>query len=87
MTPEQRVLRALDELRDGLAAVMAQRREPAEPPATYTLTAAAARLGVSRSTVTRWADAGRLRTVGPPHARRVPLSAVAAYIDAAEPMA
>ncbi len=74
MTPEARVLRALDELRDAMAAVLVQRHEPTEPPSTYTLTAAAERLGVSRSTATRWADDGRLRTIGGPKARRVPRS-------------
>jgi excisionase family DNA binding protein len=74
MTPELRVLRALDELRDAMAAAFAQRHEPAEPPALLTLTDAAARLGVSRSTVGRWADDGRLRTIGEPKARRVPRS-------------
>lgn len=72
MTPELRVLRALDELRDAMGAVLAARTEPVEPPATYNLTDAAERLGVSRSTVTRWADAGRLRTIGERKARRVP---------------
>lgn len=72
MTPELRVLRALDELRDAMAAVLAARREPAEPPALLTISDAAERLGVSRSTATRWADDGRLRTVGGRKARRVP---------------
>ncbi len=74
MTPEARLLRALDELRDAMGAVLADRREPAEPPALVTLSAAAGLLGVSRSTATRWADSGRLRTVGPRNARRVPRS-------------
>ena len=87
MTPELRILRALDELRDAMGAVLAQRREPPEPPALLTLTHAAQRLGVSRSTLTRWADSGRLRTVGPRNARRVPLAEIAAYTDAAEPVA
>jgi excisionase family DNA binding protein len=72
MTPEERVLRALDELRDGLAAYMAQRGAPADPPALLTLSEAARALGVSRSTATRWADDGRLRTVGSHRSRRVP---------------
>jgi excisionase family DNA binding protein len=81
MTPEERVLRALDELRDAMGAVLAERREPAEPPALLTITAAARRLGVSRSTATRWADDGRLRTVGGRKARRVPLGAIAEYVE------
>jgi excisionase family DNA binding protein len=81
MTPEERVLRALDELRDAMGAVLAQRREPAELPALLTLTDTARRLGVSRSTATRWADDGRLRTVGGPKARRVPRSAIAEYVN------
>ena len=76
MTPELRVLRALDELRDAMAAVLSTRAEPAEPPATYNLSDAAERLGVSRSTVTRWVDAGSLRTIGTPKARRVPRSEI-----------
>lgn len=72
ITPEARVLAALDELRDALGAVMAQRREPVQPPALLTITAAAAALGCSRSTATRWADSGRLRVIGPRNARRVP---------------
>jgi excisionase family DNA binding protein len=72
MTPELRVLRALDELRDAMAAAFAQRHEPADPPALLTLKDAAIQLGVSRSTATRWADDGRLRTIGEPKARRVP---------------
>lgn len=72
MTPEERLLRALDELRDAMGAVLARRAEPAEMPALLTLTAAARAIGVSRATVTRWADAGRLRTVGGHKARRVP---------------
>lgn len=75
MTPEARVLRALDELRDGLAEILV-RRDPPEPAALVTLTAAASALGVSRSTVTRWADDGRLRVVGPRNARRVPRSEI-----------
>lgn len=74
MTPELRVLRALDEFRDALGVLLAARAEPAEPPALLTLTATAKRLGVSRSTVTRWADDGRLRTIGTKKARRVPRS-------------
>ncbi len=74
MTPELRLLRALDEFRDALAAVLAARAEPAEPPATYNLSQAAERLGISRSTVTRWVDAGSLRTIGGPKSRRVPRS-------------
>ena len=70
-TPELRVLRALDELRDALADVLAARAEPAAPSGLVTLTRAARQLGIARSTATRWADSGRLATVGPPHARRV----------------
>lgn len=83
MTPELRVLRALDEFRDALGELLAQRREPEEPPALLTLTAAAARLGVSRSTATRWADDGRLRTVGSRKSRRVPRSAIAELAERA----
>lgn len=72
LSPELRVLRALDELRDAMAEVLATRTDPVPPAALLTLTAAAHRLGIARSTATRWADAGRLRTVGPSHARRVP---------------
>lgn len=82
MTPELRLLRALDELRDAMADVFVTRSEPAPPPATMTMTAAALRLGVARSTVTRWADSGRLHTVGPVHARRVPASSIHDYISA-----
>ena len=70
MTPELRVLRALDELRDALADVLAT-RDPAPPSGLVTLTTAARRLGIARSTATRWADSGRLPTTGPTHARRV----------------
>lgn len=74
MTPELRALRALDELRDALGEIFARQVEPPAPAALVTLTEAARRLGVSRSTVTRWADSGRLRTIGGPNARRVPRS-------------
>lgn len=77
MTPEERVLRALDDLRDALGAVLAQRREPADPPALLTISDAARTLGVSRSTATRWADDGRLRTIGGRRSRRVPRTAIA----------
>lgn len=71
-SPELRVLRALDELRDAFAELFAaEPAEPTEGDRLLTLTNAARRLGVARSTVSRWADAGRVRTVGPPHARRV----------------
>ena len=63
MSPELRVLRALDELRDAMAAVLAVRREPDQPPALLTMSDAARRLGVSRSTATRWADSGSLHVV------------------------
>lgn len=76
MTPEARVLAALDALRDAFGDLLAARAAPAEPPALLTLTAAAELLGVSRSTVTRWADDGRLRTVGGRKARRVPRAAL-----------
>lgn len=72
MTPELRLLRALDELRDAFGDLLAARHEPPEPPALLTISDAAAKIGVSRSTATRWADDGRLRTVGPRNARRVP---------------
>jgi len=73
---EARVLRALDDLRDAMGAMLAERREPAESPALLTLTAAARAIGCSRATVTRWADDGRLRTVGGRKARRVPRSEI-----------
>ncbi len=82
-SPELRVLLALDELRDALGAVFAAREpERGSPRALLTLTAAAAELGVARSTVTRWADAGRIVTVGPRNARRVPAGAIAEYVAA-----
>ncbi|CAN5234133.1 hypothetical protein BH24CHL7_BH24CHL7_14650 [soil metagenome] len=77
MTPEARALAALDAFRDAFAELLTAGREPSEPPALLTLTGAAAALGVSRSTVTRWADDGRLRTIGGPKARRVPRAEVA----------
>ena len=77
MTPEERVLRALDDLRDAMGAILAQPRQPAEPPALLTLTAAARSLGVSRATATRWADSGRLRTIGGRKSRRVPRAEIA----------
>ncbi len=76
MTPEERVLRALDDLRDAMAAVLRDRTEPEPPPALLTLADAARRIGVSRSTATRWADDGRIRTIGGPNARRVPRSEI-----------
>ncbi|MES2208904.1 MAG: helix-turn-helix domain-containing protein [Chloroflexota bacterium] len=75
-TPEHRALAALDDLRDALGAFFADRRAPDDPPALLTITAAARRLGVSRSTATRWADDGRLRTVGVRNGRRVPRAEV-----------
>ena len=72
MTPELRVLRALDEFRDALAGLMTARHEPAEAPALLTISHAARRLGISRSTATRWADDGRLRTIGGRKSRHVP---------------
>ncbi len=76
MTNEERVLQALDDLRDAMAAILRDRTEPEPPPALLTLAAAARRIGVSRSTATRWADAGQLRTIGPRNSRRVPRSEV-----------
>ena len=75
MRPEERLLRALDEFRDALGEVLATRGD-APDPALLTITAAAKRLGVSRSTANRWADSGRLRTVGGRKSRRVPASAI-----------
>lgn len=72
MTPELRLLRAMDEMRDAMAAVLAARLEPAEPAALLTLSAAAHRLGVSRSTATRWADSGALAVVALDGRRWVP---------------
>jgi hypothetical protein len=68
MTPEARALAALDAFRDAFAELLTAGREPSEPPALLTLTGAAAALGVSRSTVTRWADDGGY---GPSEARRL----------------
>ncbi|MEX1172332.1 MAG: helix-turn-helix domain-containing protein [Chloroflexota bacterium] len=76
MTPDERVLRALDDLRDAMAAVLAERRDPEPPKALVTLADAARLIGISRSTATRWADAGRIRTIGGPNARRVPRSEI-----------
>ena len=70
-SPELRVLRALDDLRDAMAELLAAHSEPAPPSGLVTLTTAARRLGIARSTATRWADSGRLPTTGPTHARRV----------------
>ena len=72
LTAEAKVLRALDELRDAWAEILARNAEPEpSPTALLTLSAAAERLGVARSTVSRWVDDGRLRSVGRPGARRV----------------
>jgi excisionase family DNA binding protein len=50
--------------RAALAALLAALRpERTADPELYTLADAARRIGVSRSTVTRWADAGELATV------------------------
>ncbi len=87
MTPEERLLRALDEVRDAMGALLAGRREPEAHPATCSLTDAARRIGVSRSTATRWADDGRLRTIGGRNARRVPRSEVERLAGHVEPTA
>lgn len=76
MTPEERVLRALDDLRDAMGAAFAQRYEAPEAPALLTLTHAAQRIGISRATATRWADSGRLKTIGATKSRRVPRSEI-----------
>jgi excisionase family DNA binding protein len=86
MTPEERVLWALDELRDAMAAVLARPSHVPEPAALLTISAAAQALGVSRSTATRWADDGRLRTVGGRKARRVPRAAIAELMEKAAPL-
>jgi excisionase family DNA binding protein len=83
VTPEARVLAALDLLRDAFGDLLAAQRPSDEPAELMTITEAAARLGVSRSTATRWADSGRLRTVGVLGARRVPRSAIAEFVTAA----
>ncbi len=76
-TPEARALAALDELRDALGAIFARTAEPGPAlDGLLTLTAAAERIGIARSTVSRWADTGRLRTIGPAHARRVPMAEI-----------
>lgn len=85
MTPEERALAALDDLRDALGAVFAQRRVQADPPALLTISAAAERLGISRATATRWADSGRLPTVGARKSRRVPLAAINELAQAPPP--
>jgi excisionase family DNA binding protein len=72
LSPELRLLRAMDEMRDAMAAVLAARHEPAEAPALLTLTDAARRLGVSRSTATRWAGTGALAVVALDGRRWVP---------------
>lgn len=74
MTPEARVLAALDALRDAFGDLLAARHEPAEAPALFTLSDAARRLGVSRSTVTRWADSGALAVVALDGRRWVPVA-------------
>ena len=79
MTPEMRLLRALDELRDAMGAVLAGRHEPDAPPALLTIAKAAHAIGISRSTATRWADDGRLQTIGPRNARRVPRAEVTRF--------
>jgi excisionase family DNA binding protein len=84
-SPELRVLLALDELRDAMAAVLTVRHEPTEPPALLTLTAAAARLGVSRSTASRWADAGALAVVALDGRRWVPYLELGRLAAAAPP--
>ncbi len=84
MTPEARLLRALDDLRDAMGAVLAGRQAPDEPPALLTIAEAARRIGISRSTATRWADDGRLRTIGGRNARRVPRSELARFASGAD---
>lgn len=66
-----RLLRAVDDLRDALVAFLATRPDP-EPDRRYlSLTAAARRCGVHRTTIARWVDAGTIASIGPKHARRV----------------
>ncbi len=77
MTPEARVLAALDALRDAFGDLLVARHEPVEPAALLTLTAAARRLGVSRSTATRWADSGSIVAVVLAGRRWVPASEMA----------
>jgi excisionase family DNA binding protein len=86
-TPEERVLRALDELRDAMGAVLAARSttQHESVDGLVTLSEAARRLCISRSTATRWADTGRLRAVGPTHARRVPLAEIRRLLAADTP--
>jgi excisionase family DNA binding protein len=86
--------RALTAAADALEAAAAALRDAAAatpPPrpttSTVDLTTAARLLGVSRATVTRWADARRLPTVGPANGRRVPLVALEAFAAEAARMA
>jgi excisionase family DNA binding protein len=74
MTPEARVLAALDSLRDAFGDLLAARHEPTEPPALWTLTQAARRLGVSRSTLTRWANSGAIAVVALDGRRWIPVA-------------
>jgi excisionase family DNA binding protein len=74
MTPEARVLAALDALRDAFGDLLAAGHEPAEPAALMTMTDAAHRLGVSRSTATRWADSGAIAVVALDGRRWVPVA-------------
>lgn len=64
MTPEARLLDALDGFARALSDYLAaQRREPAPDRELVTLAAAARRLAVARSTINRWVAAGEVATV------------------------
>ena len=64
MTPEARLIDALDEFARALSDYLAdQRREPAPDRELVTLAGAARRLSVARSTLNRWVAAGEVATV------------------------
>jgi hypothetical protein len=64
MTPESRLLEALDGFARALSEYLAvQRREPAPDRELVNLAAAARRLSVARSTLNRWVGTGAVATV------------------------
>lgn len=73
MTPEARLLDALDGFARALSDYLAaQRREPAPDRELVTLAESARRLSVARSTLNRWVAAGEVRTVDIDGRRWVP---------------
>ncbi len=75
MTPEARLIEALDGFARALSDYLAaQRRDPAPDHELVTLAAAARRLSVARSTLNRWVTAGALATVVMDGRRWVPSS-------------